>query len=72
METSTLLNIMLALWILGWTAILFSVYLWSELSEMKSDKNRISLLVREKAQLKARIESMERAMMKNGYRPPFR
>ncbi len=72
MSTELVLNTFLILWIVGWSSMLISIWVWSEIKDMKSDKLKITQLSTTNKELESRIEGMERAMMKNGYRPPHK
>jgi hypothetical protein len=72
MSTDLVLNTFLILWIVGWSSMLISIWVWSEIKDMKSDKLKITQLSTTNKELESRIEGMERAMMKNGYRPPHK
>lgn len=69
---TTLLNGMLILWILVWASLLIAIWVWTEVSEIKSDKSRVNSLIQNNIELQQRIEGMERVMMRNGYRPPHK
>lgn len=72
MSTDLVLNTFLILWILGWSSMLISIWVWSEIEDIKSDKLKIKQLSTTNKELESRIEGMERVMMKNGYRPPYK
>jgi hypothetical protein len=72
MSTDLVLNTFLILWIVGWSSMLISIWVWSEIKDMKSDKLKITQLSTTNKELESRIEGMERVMMKNGYRPPHK
>lgn len=72
MSTDLVLNTFLILWILGWSSMLISIWVWSEIKDIKSDKTKITELTTVNRELELRIEGMERVMMRNGYRPPHK
>lgn len=72
MSTDLVLNTFLILWIVGWSSMLISIWVWSEIKDMQSDKLKITQLSTTNKELESRIEGMERVMMKNGYRPPHK
>ncbi len=72
MSTDLVLNTFLILWILGWSSMLISIWVWSEIEDIKSDKLKIKQLSTTNKELESRIQGMERVMMKNGYRPSYK
>lgn len=72
MNESTIITIFFIIYAVSWIAFLVAVWVWSELREIKSDGKTIRYLLQENQTIKERLDGIEKAMMKSGYRPPHK
>lgn len=71
-NSSVVLFALLVLWVIGWGALLISIWVLTELLELRDDEKRLIHLEHQTKNIETRLDAIEKFLMKSGYYPPHK